>query len=461
MNRRNFLKQTGLVVGLEAAQNLAHGAGQGVSIIVSPEDKVASSGPPRWAAGELQTALKERGVPVRLYPRLEAAPAGDRCIVVAGKSGNDSVPLPPEGFILAPDNVGGRPVLLASGSDVRGVVYAVLELADRVRYSGTPLAALDVPKAITEKPANVIRSITRCFESDVEDKAWYNDRSMWTQYLSMLAAQRYNRFSLTLGLGYNFPRGVSDVYFYFAYPFLLSVPGYNVRANGLPDAERDSNLEMLKYISDETAARGMHFQLGLWTHAYQWIDSPKANYTIQGLNAGNHAAYCRDALEALLKACPAIGGLTFRIHGESGIPEGSYSFWQTLFDGIVRCGRRVEIDMHAKGMDQKTIDIALATGMPVNVSPKYWAEHMGMPYHQAGIRELEMPPKDHKDEGVMALSAGSRRFLRYGYGDLLKEDRRYGILHRIWPGTQRFLLWGDPAMAAGYGRNSSFAAASV
>jgi hypothetical protein len=38
----------------------------------------------------------------------------------------------------------------------------------------------------------------------------------------------------------------------------------------------------------------------------------------------------------------------------------------------------------------------------------------------------------------------------------MTEDRRYGILHRIWPGTQRLLLWGDPEMAAAYGRVSSF-----
>ena len=44
----------------------------------------------------------------------------------------------------------------------------------------------------------------------------------------------------------------------------------------------------------------------------------------------------------------------------------------------------------------------------------------------------------------MRLSAGSRSFLRYGYGDLLREDRKWGVLHRIWPGTQRLLLWGDP-----------------
>ena len=50
----------------------------------------------------------------------------------------------------------------------------------------------------------------------------------------------------------------------------------------------------------------------------------------------------------------------------------------------------------------------------------------------------------------MKLSAGSRSFLRYGYGDLLREDRKWGVLHRIWPGTQRLLLWGDPVTAAAH-----------
>ena len=69
--------------------------------------------------------------------------------------------------------------------------------------------------------------------------------------------------------------------------------------------------------------------------------------------------YCRDALALLLKTCPGIQGLTMRVHGESGIPEGSYDFWRTVFQGIVRAGRPIEIDMHAKGIDQKMIDVAI------------------------------------------------------------------------------------------------------
>ena len=180
------------------------------------------------------------------------------------------------------------------------------------------------------------------------------------------------------------------------------------------------------------------------------------NYTIEGLTPETNAIYCRDALRTLLQACPGIQGVVFRIHGESGIPEPSYAFWKTVFDGVVQSGRRVEMNLHTKGLDQALLDTALATNMPVTVAPKYWAEHLGLPYQQASIRALELPPRDRPDQGFFAKSDGSRRFLRYGYGDLLTEDRRYGVYYRIWPGTQRLLLWGDPTFAAGYSRAAGF-----
>jgi hypothetical protein len=313
-----------------------------------------------------------------------------------------------------------------------------------------------LPQSSAERPANAVRSIQRLFTSEVEDKPWFYDREMWPHYLAMLAENRFTRFNLSFGIGYDFLRGVTDAYFLFAYPFFLSVPGYNVRAVNLPDAERDRNLEMLRFISEQTVSHGLEFQLGLWMHGYQWENSPHANYTIEGLNAENHGPYCRDALTGLLRACPAISGVTLRIHGESGVTEGSYSFWGTVFDGVKRCGRKVEMDLHAKGIDDGMIDLALGTGMPVKVSPKFWAEHMGMPYHQADIRDQEIPKADHRDSGLMALSTGSRSFTRYGYADLMREDRRFDILWRIWPGTQRLLLWADPVFAAGYSRAFQF-----
>lgn len=468
-NRRQFLKAAGLAAAFSVAAT-AKSQARGVSIILDPEDAVAAAGAVRWAAAELEKSLQSRGITVHRCERLSQAPDGDFPILAGGLEANSirqirtsagyNVAAVPEALGLLPVRLSGRPALLACGSDARGLVYALLELADRVHHAAEPLASLSISKPVVERPANTIRSVARLFVSDVEDKPWFNDREMWPRYLTHLAAQRFNRFQLSLGIGYDFLRSVTDAYFLFPYPFLIAVPGYDVRASGLPDAERDRNLEMMKFISTETSARGMQFQLGLWMHGYEWINSPKPNYLIEGLSKENHGPYCRDALTALLKACPFIHGVTFRIHGESGVAEGNYDFWKTIFDGVAGCGRKVEIDMHAKGMDQGMIDVALATGMPVNISPKYWAEHQGLPYHQAEIRALEQPKPGEESSGLMKLSAGSRSFLRYGYGDLLREDRRYGVLHRIWPGTQRLLLSGDPRNGAAYGRTFSFCGSS-
>ena len=99
---------------------------------------------------------------------------------------------------------------------------------------------------------------------------------------------------------------------------------------------------MLKFIGEECARRGLRFQLGIWTLAYQWKNSPKATYQIEGLTDATHAAYCRDALALLLREVPQISGVTFRVHNESGIPKGAEDFWQTQFAAIkdVRSARR-------------------------------------------------------------------------------------------------------------------------
>ena len=83
------------------------------------------------------------------------------------------------------------------------------------------------------------------------------------------------------------------------------MPGSGVRVPQLPDEERDRNLAMLRFISDEAVARGLDFRFGMWTHAFEWFDSDDAPYTIEGLDAGAITpAYCGDAIGALLDACP-------------------------------------------------------------------------------------------------------------------------------------------------------------
>jgi hypothetical protein len=470
MKRRTFLRAAGAAASLGVAARV-DAAETKVSLVVDPADQVASAGPSRWAAQELIGRLKMRGVEGRIVPSIAQAAASDICVVASGPApgvpAGSSSPAVAEAFAISNATMGGRRAIFAAGRDSRGLTYALLELADRVEYESSPLAAFQISRAIAEQPANRVRSVLRAFVSEVEDKSWYYDRAAWQSYLTMLATHRFNRFNLSFGIGYDFVNEIRDSYFHFTYPFLLNVPGYNVQvtitpsAGGKPglisDDERARNLSLLQFISAATVERGMDFQLGLWTHGWNFDATPNASHRITGLTPETHAAYCRDALHALLVACPAVSGVTLRTHGESGVPEESYPFWKTVFAGVSAVGRKIEIDQHAKGIDAEMIGLAQVTGMPTTVSPKFWAEHMGLPYHQAGIRPTELPKPGvaNVSGALMSLSTGSRSFTRYGYADLLREDRKYSVLHRIWPGSQRLLLWGDPLMAAAYGRASS------
>uniref|UniRef100_Q021F1 Uncharacterized protein n=1 Tax=Solibacter usitatus (strain Ellin6076) TaxID=234267 RepID=Q021F1_SOLUE len=431
MERRDFLKGAGLALASGPAWN----ADRAIALSVNA-GPVTSAAPVEWAIGELRKAI-----PIRDDAKFR---------VHLGGPESAKLPETPESFQFVP----GLNTLSVWARDPRGMVYALLELAARANQE-----SFGIHETVTESPGNAVRSVARFFVSDVEDKPWYYDRAMWPAYLSMLAAQRFNRFNLTLGIGYDFARQIRDCYLHFPYPFLMAVNGYNVRAKGLPDSERDLNFDTLKFIAKETVARGLDFHLALWTHAYKWEDSPNANYIIEGLSPENHAAYCRDALRRVLDEVPQITGLTFRVHGESGVAEGSYDFWKTLFSAASATGRKISLDLHAKGIDRRMIDTALDTGLPVTVSPKFMAEHMGLPYQQAGIRELEMPPREAKP-GFFALSDGERKFMRYSYGDLFDEKRKYSVMFRIWPGTQRLLLWGDPEFAAAYSRAFQFCGAT-
>jgi hypothetical protein len=456
-NRRTFLKLSAAAASVGAA-GLANAfpAGRRIVVVTDEDSPVVKSESVQWALSKLRKAiagnlLANRGPGSELTLRI--APVSSPLAKVFANLPTFTTP---EATALIP----GFDKVLLTGSDARGITYAILEVADRIRFSDDPVNVLSLPGPIVETTPNKVRSVLRAFCSEIEDKAWFYDRAFWTNYLDTLAAARFNRFNFSLGMGWDFPRGVTGDYLHFPYPYLVELPGYpQVHVEpALEPGERQRNLETLQFIAAETARRGLDFQLGLWTHAYQWTDSPHSDHHIAGLTPETHAAYCRDALAALLKACPQITGLTLRIHGESGIPEGSYPFWQTLFEAIMGAGRTIEIDMHAKGLNQTMIDMARGTGMPVKAGAKFWAEHLGLGYHQADIRAAEYPRAGVT--GTFAVSSGARNFTRYGYGDFYQEGIGLDLLYRVWPGTQRHLLWGDPALAAGYGRAANFCGAA-
>jgi hypothetical protein len=483
IQRREFLKLAGATTVCSFAPAAMAAPTGRISIVLDSNNADASAPHVRWAADRLHQALAARSV---LSEVIAAPQTSHRPVlsVVATRSGSElakgfpsslGTRILPDSVRLVPGNLAGSPAVLVDGRDSRGFVYGLLELAERVEIEANPYAALHFADPVEEQPANEVRCVSRYFCSEIEDKPWYYDRKFWPGYLDTLVASRFNRFCFAYGLEYDFPRGVTDDYLHLPYPYLVDVPGYSgVRVmqlrspegKPLPEPvplsaeERNRNFEALKFIAAQTGSRGLHFQLGIWTHAYAWTDSPNAYHRIEGLTPETHAKYCRDALAIILKECPQIQGLTMRVHGESGIPEGSYGFWKTLFEAIANAGRTINIDMHAKGVNQIMIDIATATGMPVTLGAKYSAEHQSLGYNQADIRALEIPnPNHHDNMKLFSLSGGARLFTRYGYGDFFKEGSKAKVLFRLWPGTQRHLISADPEMAAAYGRTSHFCGA--
>jgi hypothetical protein len=489
--RRDFLKLASVATATAAMPAVLPGAraADRVCVVLDGTDPVAASGPARRAAQRLSQGLAAKGIQAEVVTSLRDA-AGAGFVVVAARpqsemtrafapgSGAASEPAGAESLRIALvhlGHTGQTKGLLVEANDPLGFVYALLELAEQVEYGENALGTLRSVRTVTEQPANETRSVGRYFCCELEDKPWYYDRTFWDGYLDTLLASRFNRFCFAFGLEYDFPRGVTDDYFHFPYPYLVEVPGYEqVRvvqlraADGQPLAapaivspeERRRNLETLQFIAAETAARGLHFQLGIWTHACAWTDSPNAYHRIEGLTPETHAKYCRDALAILLRECPQIQGLTLRVHGESGIPEGDYGFWRTLFEAVRGCGRTVEIDMHAKGVDETMIQVATATGMPVRLGAKFSAEHQSLGYQQADIRAQEIPHGNAPASGPFRFSSGSRSFTRYGYADYLAARAPYRLWFRLWPGTQRHLLSCDPETAAGYSHAAHFCGAA-
>ena len=263
-----------------------------------------------WAIRHFTGILAKHNLHVTETGAGEVAAAADIHVVLLNSSSPDATSTlaacdirqqdGAEAFSILRESQADATIITLVANDVLGMVYAVLELADMAKYAADPVQELKKVPIRSEKPANAVRSITRLFTSEPEDKPWFYDTAFWDEYLTELVTQRFNRFTFSVGCGYDYliDKVVLDTYFCFVYPFLLSVPGYDVKADGLPDAERDKNLEMIRYIGRQCKLRGLEFRLGLWNHAYDYgSGNTNKKYAIQGLNASNHAQYCRDALD--------------------------------------------------------------------------------------------------------------------------------------------------------------------
>jgi len=312
----------------------------------------------------------------------------------------------------------GKDLLVVAGADERGLMYALLEIARQIDLLPKDSAVFGAIKEASESPSSPVRSMAVFLHNADDEKDWYYSKEYWQEYLGMLAEDRWNTFNLV------FSHQTS--YLAPMYPFHVTVDKYpEVKAKGLTDAGRQKNLEMLQYISSLARDRGLDFTLSVWQQIAWEKESPGRGQEsmVTGYNRQNMTDYTYLALTKLLKACPGITGIQLRLNYESGInfDEQTAFFRDGVFRAAKEAGRPILIEIRDIGLLRETLDAALATGLPVRVSHKYWAEHMVFPYHPASF------------------------VWTYSYGDWLKYPRQADQIYQVWSlGSHRLLTWGDP-----------------
>lgn len=326
----------------------------------------------------------------------------------------------------------GRTVVIA-GRDSRGLMYGIYEVADAVKFSTDGIDPLRNIEDAVESPHVVVRAVsTQLCNEDIE-RGWYENNEYWEWFFDMLARYRFNCYTLIYGHNTN--------YMIPPYAWFVRVPEYpDVRVRGMSEARRVANLKHLNDICEIAARYDIKLSIGVWTqlpvvNAREGLDF--GDSLVENLPDGVKGCdYCARGMRLLLEKCPGINGVQLRMNEESGIPhEEQESYYRELFGGIVGCGRDVKLDLRYKSLSQETIDLAVAAGLDVTVSTKYWCEHMGLPYHPAQQEPLYSPS-------------------RYGYGTMLKHSRNYRVTYRLWTfGTSRLLLWGDGDYAGRFARS--------
>jgi hypothetical protein len=340
---------------------------------------------------------------------------------------------PPDGkeaILIHSARQNDKKLLLVAGGDDRGVMYALLDVAERIGWAdgADPLAHV---RDVREKPAVAERGVSMHAMQQAYFEARLFNEDYWDRYFSMLASNRFNTYVMIFGYenaGFLAP----------PYPYFCDVDGFaDVHVVGLGKDQQKRNLDALKRVIRQAHAHGIHFRIGIWDHIYRGgvqtggAKQAKAGRpgTVSGVTEKNLVTYTRTAFTTLMQKLPDLDSVQFRMHDESGLKQGAEmrQFWTSMFDDLKRSGRDLRFELRAKAMPDDIIDAAVNSGIDFRLSTRYWTEQMGLPFHPTHINRQNQFDR------------------RHSYADLLRYPQRYPMLWQLWTGgTTRILLWGDP-----------------
>ena len=425
-----------VVVAALAATSTAMGAERMIVSMVSHKDPGPAA---RHGLKKLAEALKARGLDTETVDAARDAKGGILIVSAAAGSKGEAARLQARLAGGMPDGAEtlrvrkvqrqGKTYVLVSGGDDRGLMYALLDIADRVGWAEDPKDPLSEVRDIDEAPAVSERALSKYTMQRAHFESTFHDEAYWAGYLDMLAKNRFNTFALLFGYE-------NGGYFAPPYPYFFNVEGYDdIRVVGMTAEQQKRNLGSLNRIIRMTHERGMNFTLGIWDHIYRGgVQGPTSHAKkptkglVWGVTAKTLVPYTKAGLTKLLKEVHNLDAVQFRMHGESGLSRREMAtFWPDVYEIMKKHGEGIRFDARAKNFPHDLIDKALAAGVPIRMCTKYWMEQMGMPFHPTHVN-----PRNQHDR-------------RHGYADMLRYPRQYKMHWRLWNGgTTRVLLWGDP-----------------
>jgi hypothetical protein len=396
--------------------------------IVSDDDPGLAA---RHGLNKLAAALKARGADVAQTNSLDAARG--ETLIVAGratasgaaaalhKSSGVAPPEAVESLLIRRTKWNGKTALLVSGADDRGLMYALLDVADRVGWAADPNNPLSEVRDAAEKPYVTERGISIYTMQQADFEARFFNEDYWARYFDMLARDRFNTFVLIFGYE-------NAGYFAPAYPYFFDVEGFpDVRVAGLTKERQEKNLKALNRLIELARERGLDFTAGLWDHIYRGgvqsggVKEAEPGKTrpgiVMGLAEKDLMTYHKAALAKFLKLVPNLHAVQFRMHGESGLKkEEMPEFWKGIYQVMKEHGPDVLFDARVKDFPDSLIDLALEMGVKIRLNTKYWAEQMGLPFHPTHINKQNQNDR------------------RHGYADLLRYPQRYDFQWQLWAG---------------------------
>lgn len=432
-----FVKKCGFLFALLLSGCICRSQLAEVSIVASNP----FGAPVQHGLNKLKQALSAKQVAFEQVA--EPAKASGKTILIVGLAGSDAniatllsesdrkIPATAEALSIRKTTQFNKPAWVVAGYDDRGLMYALLDVAERIGWASDKKNVFSRLREVSEaadvkERAVVIYTMNRAYW-----ESRFYDTEYWTQYLDMMAADRLNM----LEVGFGFENGG---FLAPAYPYFFDLEIFpNVRMGDITAAQQKKNLDAFNHLIRMCHDRGIGFRVGFWDHIYRGgyqsnKDLPEqVNSQVQGVTVENMIPYTKAALARFIDLVPALDGILFRAHDESGLKKGEQlNFWKAVFDTLAVKAPKLMIDLHAKEVSDTIVHEAQKRGLTVRMSTKYWMEQMGLPFHPTHTNRVT-----------------DNSYRRHGYADMLNYEEHYPVFYRIWGGTTRVLLWGDPEYA--------------